>query len=477
MWDLLLQMLSDLGCRFQQRPHRTLIALSWPVMGSLIAEPLAALTDTMFIERLGATAASGLGAATIVLFSTTWVFNFLNLGTQTEVARAVGAGDLAMAALWARKATGLALVLGTFLTAVLLLGMEPTLRFMSDHPAVRTQARDYLEVRAFGAPAMLLTFAACGALRGLSRMRLTLWITALTALINVVLDPVLIFGLGPIPALGMRGAAIATVAGQGAGSLVAILVLFRELPGIRQPEGSELAPATRPRALQLLHIGGDMVLRTSALLLFILLATRAALQEGPAAGAAHQGVRQVWMFLAFLLDAFAASSQSLVAYFLGAGQQEHARRVAAVACRWALGSGLVLTVVLLPSESLLEPWLAPPEARAAFSDIWWICALAQPVNALSFVTDGLHWGASEYRYLRNAMLVSSALGITGLMLVPSHTPATLSHIWWMTTCFLGCRAVLGVLRIYPGFGKVWSQGRVEVGKEEAPSAPPPSLAA
>ncbi|MFQ5418205.1 MAG: MATE family efflux transporter, partial [Myxococcota bacterium] len=76
---------------------------------SLIAEPLTGVADTAFIARLGAAPLAALGAATALLSSVFWVFNFLGIGTQTEVAHSLGdAGGLR-----GRNATGLALALAT----------------------------------------------------------------------------------------------------------------------------------------------------------------------------------------------------------------------------------------------------------------------------------------------------------------------------------------------------------------------------
>ena len=75
---------------FEKRPHRTLLTLSLPVMLSLVVQPLAGVVDTAFVERLGAASAAALGAATAVLAGFLWVFNFLGIGTQTEVARSIG---------------------------------------------------------------------------------------------------------------------------------------------------------------------------------------------------------------------------------------------------------------------------------------------------------------------------------------------------------------------------------------------------
>ena len=77
---------------FVRSPHRTLVSLSIPVLISLIAEPLTGLADTAFVARLGSAPLAALGVGTVLLSSVFWIFNFLGIGTQTEVARALGAG-------------------------------------------------------------------------------------------------------------------------------------------------------------------------------------------------------------------------------------------------------------------------------------------------------------------------------------------------------------------------------------------------
>jgi MATE family multidrug resistance protein len=188
------------------------------------------------------------------------------------------------------------------------------------------------------------------------------------------------------------------------------------------------------------------------LLLFLLLATREATLLGSEAAAAHQAVRQVWMFGAFLLDAWAASAQSLVGFFLGAAERGVARRVAGVAAGWALLSGAGLAVAMLAGEGVIAGLVVPPEAQRAFATIWWISAIAQPLNALSFVTDGIHWGTGDYRYLRNVMVLATVFGATALLTLPPGWAGVLPLIWWITMAWIGVRAAFGLLRIWPGIG-------------------------
>jgi MATE family multidrug resistance protein len=429
---------------FVRHPHRTLVRLTVPVLISLIAEPLTGLADTAFVARLGATPLAALGVGTVLLSSVFWVFNFLGIGTQTEVAHALGnPGDTR-----ARDANGLALALSLAIgVGLALLGwplLGPAARFMSTDAGIQRGAVVYLQIRLLAAPAVLLTVAAFGALRGLQDMRAPLWIAVATNALNVVLDPLLIFGAGPLPALGIAGAAWATVIAQWLGAIAAIRAV-QDRPGF--PSHIHWRDARN-----LLAVGRDLFLRTGLLLAFILLASRAANHIGVEAGAAHQAVRQVWVFTALFLDAYAATAQSLVGYFLGADRRDLARRVSAVATLWSLATGAALTLGMLIGERATELLLVPESARAVFGAAWLVAALSQPLNAISFATDGILWGARDYRYLRNAMVVSTGLGSLLLFRMELAAPGALAHIWIVAGIWITIRAVFGIARIWPGIG-------------------------
>ena len=99
--------MTDQQHSFQTKPNRTLIALSIPVLLSMTAEPITALVDTAFIASLGVDALAALGVGTTALSSLFWIFNFLGISTQTEVAQFFGKGKAEETG----KITSLALVL------------------------------------------------------------------------------------------------------------------------------------------------------------------------------------------------------------------------------------------------------------------------------------------------------------------------------------------------------------------------------
>jgi len=195
---------------FQRHPHRTLVALSLPVMASLAVEPIAGVADTAFVAELGSPFAAALAAATAVFSGVIWVFNFLGIGTQTEVARATGRQATGRVRQVVTLAVALSALWGVVLAAALWPALTRIAGWMAEDPQVRAATVTYLEIRLIGAPALLVVTAALGALRGVQLMRATLWITATMSLLNIAADPLLIFGLGPFPRLGIAGAAWAT---------------------------------------------------------------------------------------------------------------------------------------------------------------------------------------------------------------------------------------------------------------------------
>ena len=108
--------------------------------------------------------------------------------------------------------------------------------------------------------------------------------------------------------------------------------------------------------------------------------------------------------------------------------------------------------------------MVPNASLQLFLGAWLISALTQPINAVSFLTDGVHWGTGDFTYLRNAMLFSSGVGILGLWLLERSGSSTLIWIWILISAWSILRGLFGVLRIWPGIGKsVFRTGLTDTG--------------
>jgi MATE family multidrug resistance protein len=240
------------------------------------------------------------------------------------------------------------------------------------------------------------------------------------------------------------GAAAASAVSQWIGAVGAGWVVFKRL-GL--PERLQVSEAKK-----LLQVGGELFVRTGLLTLFLLLTTRAATQIGPESGAAHQAIRQFWVFANLFLDAFAITAQSLVGYFVGSRQVDQARKVALLACAWSLAAGTLLALAMLFGRQLAADLFVPDSARPLFIPAWLVASAAQPISALSFATDGIHWGTADFRYLRNSVVLATGCGVIAVQLLDLSRPGSLTRIWLIIVFWIVIRALMGVLRIWPGIG-------------------------
>jgi MATE family multidrug resistance protein len=436
---------------FIARPNRTMLVLMFPVLLSLIAEPLTGLVDTGFIAQLGTDPLAGLGVATTALSSMFWIFNFLSIGTQTQISQAVGAGQ----AHKARQITSLALGVAWLLSFIVIAVFYPLAGTVADllgaSGGVREAAVTYIRVRLWGAPAVFTSLVAFGALRGDQDMGTPSMVAVAINVFNIGLDYPLIFGLGPVPAMGITGAALASTVAQWIGAIWLLIVIVRRF-------GFQATTSWREIGV-LFSIGGNLFVRTGTLTLFLLISTRVANQIGSEAGAANQVIRQIFLFTALSLDAFAVTAQSLVGYFVGGGNVVQARRAAALSNSWSLGTGILLAVVMFLITDWVIELMVPVAAVAAFTPAWMISAMVQPLNGVAFSTDGIHMGTGDYAYLRNAMIVATVISSGLLLLIPVDSPRAFQWVWWSAVVWIVIRTAFGVGRIYVGNGPLSTDGR------------------
>jgi MATE family multidrug resistance protein len=441
---------------FQDAPNRTVALMTIPVTLSLLAEPISGMVDTAFIARLGAPALAALGVGTTALTTVFWAFNFLGISTQTEVAKAYGAGQPERAG----AITSMALVMGVLLSLPILLIFGPLAVPVTESLGARGEVQSlaiaYLHWRLLGVPAVLLAGIGFGALRGLQIMRLPLWISIGMTAVNLLLNGPLIFGFGPIPALGVGGAALATSISQWVGALWVIAVVVRRLGFTRSMRLGEMG--------SLLKVGGNLFVRTGLLTLFVLIGTRVANQISAEAGAAHQAIRSVWLMVAYGLDGFAVTAQSLVGYFLGARLLDQGRRAARISMFWGLGAGALTAVAMIVATPLVAALFVPASAVAIFVPSWIIASAIKPLSGVAFVSDGTHWGTADYAYLRNVMLLATVVCGGAILLPAPNLPGGLAWIWIMTGVFLGIRTLFGIARIWPGLGVSPLRPAVETGE-------------
>ena len=397
--------------RLWTQDDRAIFRLALPALAGLAADPLVSLVDTAFVGQLGRVPLAALGVNASLFSMAFVIFNFLAYGTTPRVGRHVGEGNREAAGRVVVRAVVLALIAGAVALATLQVAAVPLLRLMGATGELLDPALEYLRIRAFAGPAVLLITAGHGAFRGYQDTRTPMYITIGLNLVNLILDPILIFGLG----WGLAGAAVATVVAQWIGAIAFLWLLFRTY---RKPFQIQWFWPALHTLMPLLRVGRDLITRTAALVGTMTLATAIATRVGVTAVAAHQVAAQLWLFMALVVDALAVAAQALVAKHLGAEDPKRARTVS----NRLIGWGLLLGVGLGAAFGLLRPVLPgfftdDPATIAAILTVFPIVALLQPLNGFVFVGDGIYMGAERFPYLAKAMLLSAGGAAIVLLLV------------------------------------------------------------
>lgn len=381
----------------QLRPvDREILRLAVPAFGALIAEPLYVLADTAVVGHLGTTQLAGLAVASSALLGAYALFIFLAYGTTAAVSRLLGAGREREAAHEAVQSLWLALVIGVVLVVAGWFASEAVVGALGAEGAVRTNALVYLRISLAGVPAFLLTMAGAGFLRGLQDTRAPLFVALGTALFNLVLELVLIYGFDQ----GIGASALATVLAQWIGALAYVRWVTRAA----RRAGASLRPHGASMR-RLARIGVDLLVRTAALRAAITLATAVAARVGVDDLAAHQIAFELWSFLALGLDAVAIAGQAMIGRLLGGHDIDGARAAGRRMLEWGVALGALFAVVIALTHGLLPAVFTDDrgvESLAAFLLLW--VAVLQPVNAVVFALDGILIGAGDLRFLAVAMV-------------------------------------------------------------------------
>jgi putative MATE family efflux protein len=379
---------------------RDIVRLAVPAFAALAAEPLYVLADTAVVGRIGTEELGGLAVASAVLLTFHSLSIFLAYGTTASVARRIGAGDRAGAAGDALQSMWLALVIALAAMAAGAAFADPLLRGLGASGPVLDHALVYFRISLLGLPALLLTLGGLGWVRGIQDTRTPILVAVGTAAANLVIEVVLVFGLG----YGIGASAASTVAVQWAGAAVYGIAVLRGARG----EGVGLRPHVA-RIGALARVGRDLVIRTAALRASLLIATAVAARLSTVDLAAHQISFEVWSFLALSLDAVAIAGQALIGGFLGAGRVATARAAGDRMLVWGGVLGLVAAALVAAASGVLPGlFTEDPAVRhlTAFVLLW--VAVLQPVNGVVFALDGLLIGAGDQRYLAWSMVAALA---------------------------------------------------------------------
>jgi putative MATE family efflux protein len=361
---------------------RSIILLSIPMVLEMVFESVFALTDAFFVSRIGTNAVATVGLTEALITILFAVAQGAAIATTAMVARRIGEKDVNGARVAAAQAILLGLILTAFIAIPGALFARELLTFMGGSPELVEAGYGYTAVLFGGSVTITLLFMLNAAFRGAGDAAIAMWVLWIANAVNIVLDPCLIFGLGPFPEMGVTGAAVATTVGRGIGVLIQLWILFCGASRIRI-DLRDLAPRIRIiLRLFRLSLGGilQFLIGTSSWVFLVWIVGR----FGSDAVAGYTIAIRLIIFAILPSWGLANAAATLVGQNLGAGQPDRAETSA-----WRAG---IYNTVFLLAVAFVFVVFAGPMIRIFTDDAAVITAGVACLRWVSYGYPFYAWG-------------------------------------------------------------------------------------
>jgi putative MATE family efflux protein len=348
-WDVIKDALRGAHHDYTEGPiGRSIFLLAVPMVLETVMESVFAVVDVFFVSRLGADAVATVGLTESMMILIYSLAMGLGIGATATVARRIGERDTEGASHAAAQAIFLGIAIAAVLGVIGVFAAPSLLSIMGGSRGVIANA-SYMRVMMGGNATVLLIFLSNAIFRGAGDAVIAMRVLWLANAINIALGPMLIFGVGPVPELGVVGAAVATNIGRGTGVLYAISRLVR--PGSRVQvvrRHFHLDPALMWQMIRLSASGTFQILIGSASWIGLV---RVISSFGSPALAGYTIGMRVIIFALLPSWGLSNAAATMVGQALGARKPERAERATWISARynlWFLGTVGILFVVFAP---------------------------------------------------------------------------------------------------------------------------------
>ena len=410
----------------------SLTKLAIPITATALVQMTYNLTDMAWIGRVGSAAVTAVGSGSMYTWLSQGFMMIAKMGSQIKVSHALGQQDEEEAVRYAQGGLQLGILFAVLFSLVSIFCSGPMIRFfgLQDQTTIYN-AEIYLKITCGGIIFSFLNAILTGILIAMGNSQISFRANVVGLIINMVLDPILIFGIGPVPALGVMGAAIATVLAQ---CVVAVIILG----SIRHyslvfPHIRLLSVTPWENIRTILHVGFPLGLQNILFTSISMILTRIVAGFGDSAVAVQRLGSQIESISWMTVDGFAAAINSYVGQNFGAKQFKRIRRGYLVAVLIILVWGTFTSCLLIfGGKYIFEIFIQEQDIVPMGIDYLTILGFSQLFMCVEMISSAAMSGLGKTG-------VSSAISITLTSIrIPmsfflSMTVLGLNGVWWALT--------------------------------------------
>ncbi|SET17095.1 putative efflux protein, MATE family [Natronincola peptidivorans] len=420
---------------------QALIKLALPIMGTSFVQMAYNMTDMIWIGRVGSSAMAAVGTAG---FFTWLAFAFIfipKVAAEVGVAQSIGKEDMKEAKRYVRHTLQLIIFLAILYGTGLILFRESLIGFFNLGDAeINGMAVSYLVIVALGMIFYFVNPVLSGILNGAGNSRMPFKLNVIGLIVNMILDPMMILGLGPFPALGVKGAALATVIAQA-------IVTFFFIYNIIKAKGeifSGIHLLTKPDLLHMksiIKLGLPVAVQSGLFTIFSMVIARIIAQWGPVPIAVQKVGSQIEAVSWLTAGGFSTALSAFVGQNYGAEKWDRIQKGYYVALRIMGIIGLAATCILVLGARPVFSIFLPEAEAVAYGVVYLrIIGLSQLFMCIEITTSGAFNGLGKTVPPSIIGIVFNALRIPLALILSSESLLGLDGVWWsisITSVFKG----------------------------------------
>lgn len=410
---------------------RSLTSLAWPIIMANILQTAYQLIDTFWLGRLGANAVAAVSISFPILFLVLSIGAGLTLAGTVIVSQYKGKGDQKMIDFSASQTVTIIFLVSILLAIAGNFLSSPLMTLIGAEPDIMKDSVVYFKVSSWGFVFLFMFFVFQSLMRGIGNVLLPMYIVLGTVFLNLILDPLFIFGFGDIPGFGVAGAAVASVITQAVSAVIGITILFRGKRGIRIHLKNMIPRFDWVKKMFALGIPAslDQSSRAAAMTVMVMLVT----SFGSGVVAAYGiGARILSLVIVPALG-FAIATTTLVGQNIGAGQINRSEKIGMLSSKIGFFGLTTIGLILFVFAEKLTAFFVPNDPEVIRDGARFIRIMAPSFGLLGVqqVLNGVFNGA---RFTQASMLISIfslwMIRFPVAFILSTKTDLGFEGIWW-----------------------------------------------